>query len=122
PMMRMPGYLLAAALLIVAGAWQWTPLKRRCLQRCREPAAFVAREWRAGMGGASRMGVRLGLSCLGCCWAMMLLLFVGGVMNLAWIVAISLGVLLEKFLPDGVPTARAFGAALIVAGTALLVF
>jgi len=121
PMMRTREHLLAAALLIVAGVWQWTPLKRRCLQRCRDPATFIASEWRAGMSGAWRMGVRLGLSCLGCCWAMMLLLFVGGVMNLAWIVAISLGVLLEKFLPDGVPTGRAFGAVLIVAGAALLV-
>jgi predicted metal-binding membrane protein len=122
PMMRTRGHLLAAALLIVAGVWQWTPLKRRCLQRCRDPAAFIASEWRAGTGGAWRMGVRLGLSCLGCCWAMMLLLFVGGVMNLVWIVAISLGVLLEKFLPDGAPGGRAFGAALIVAGALLLVF
>lgn len=122
PMMRTRGPLLAAALLLIAGAWQWTPLKRRCLQRCRDPASFITREWRAGVVGACGMGMRLGVACLGCCWAVMTLLFVGGVMNLAWITAISVGVLLEKFLPDGVPAARASGAALIGAGAALLVF
>lgn len=121
PMMHTRGHLLAAVLLLVAGVWQWTPLKRRCLQRCRDPVTFIAREWRTGAGGACRMGVRLGVICLGCCWAMMLLLFVGGVMNLAWIIAISVGVLLEKFLPGGMPTTRVFGTALILAGAALLV-
>lgn len=122
PMMHARGRFLAAALLIVAGIWQWTPLKQHCLQRCRDPVAFIAREWRAGATGAWLMGVRLGLDCLGCCWAMMLLLFVGGVMNLAWIVAISIGVLLEKFLPNGLPAARALGALLILAGTAVFAF
>jgi len=122
PMMRMRSTASAATMLIIAGAWQWSPLKQRCLRRCRAPAEFIAREWRAGNAGAWRMGLHLGAYCLGCCWAMMLLLFVGGVMSFAWIVAISLTVLLEKFLPARANASRLLGAVLILAGVATLAF
>ena len=122
PMMRMRSTASAATMLIIAGAWQWSPLKQRCLRRCRAPAEFIAREWRTGVAGAWWMGLRLGAYCLGCCWAMMLLLFVGGVMSFAWIVAISLTVLLEKFLPARANASRLLGAVLILAGVATLAF
>ncbi|MBS0583772.1 MAG: DUF2182 domain-containing protein [Proteobacteria bacterium] len=122
PMMRVRNDTAVAALLIAAGTWQWSPLKQRCLRHCSSPAEFIAREWRAGTAGAWQMGLRLGVYCLGCCWAMMLLLFVGGVMSFAWIVAISLVVLLEKFLPWGANASRVFGAALTLAGFATLAF
>ena len=119
PMMRLHSTMLGAALLLVAGVYQWTPLKHRCLERCRAPAEFIATNWRHGWRGALRLGWRHGLYCLGCCWALMLLLFVGGVMNLAWIAALTLAVLLEKLAPFGVRGGRLGGALLILAGLAL---
>ena len=119
PMMRLHSTMLGAALLLVAGVYQWTPLKHRCLERCRTPAEFIATNWRPGWRGALRLGWHHGLYCLGCCWALMLLLFVGGVMNLAWIAALTLAVLLEKLAPFGVRGGRLGGALLILAGLAL---
>ena len=86
---------------------------------CRSPLDFVMRLWRPGVAGALRLGVMHGLYCLGCCWALMLLLFVGGVMNLIWIAAIGVLVLAEKLIP-GRLVQRAMGVVLIAAGTALL--
>jgi predicted metal-binding membrane protein len=106
----------SALLLLVAGAYQFTPLKRACLGRCRSPVAFLLGEWRAGARGAFVMGLRHGLFCLGCCWALMALLFVGGAMNLPWIVALSLGVAFEKLAPAGERIARVLGLLLIAAG------
>jgi predicted metal-binding membrane protein len=85
-------------LLVGVGLYQWLPIKRACLERCRSPAEFIAAYRRPGRPGAWRMGVRHGLYCLGCCWALMLLLFVGGVMNLLWVAAITAVVLAEKLL------------------------
>ncbi|HET8699041.1 MAG TPA: DUF2182 domain-containing protein, partial [Gammaproteobacteria bacterium] len=82
PMMEVTRPALGSALLIGAGLYQMTPLKQSCLQSCRSPAAFITQHWRAGRRGAWRMGVEHGLYCLGCCWPLMLLLFVGGVMSL----------------------------------------
>jgi len=107
---------LGAILLIAAGVYQLTPLKNTCLRNCRAPAHFLSRHWRAGRPGAFRMGVRLGAYCLGCCWILMGLLFVGGVMNLTWIAAIAVFVLLEKTVPFGVNGGRVAGAAMILAG------
>ena len=111
---------LTAGLLIVAGLYQLTPLKQACLRRCRTPAGFLMAEWRDGMRGALTMGLKHGLYCAGCCWALMLLLFVAGVMNPVWIVFLTLVVALEKWprLPGWI--ARLFGAALLCAGAAIL--
>lgn len=90
---------LAGALLIAAGLYQLTSLKAACLEKCRSPFAFLSRGIRPGAAGALRLGVAHGLYCLGCCWVLMLLLFVGGVMNLAWVAALALLVAAEKLLP-----------------------
>ncbi len=111
---------LGAALLSAAGVYQLTPYKDACLEHCRSPAHFIAQHWRSGVGGAFRMGVTHGAFCLGCCWLLMGLLFLGGVMNLLWIAAITLFVLLEKVLPRGAAGGRIAGAAMILSGLAVL--
>ncbi len=113
--------ILAGALLIAAGLYQLTPLKRACLGRCRHPLGFVATHWRPGGWGAFRMGLLHGLWCLGCCWALMLLLFVGGVMNLVWVAGIALFVLVEKTAPFGNVLGYLAGIAMTGWGVALLV-
>ncbi len=80
--MSLRGSALSGAVLIVAGLYQFTPLKHACLRQCQTPAAFLSRHWKRGAHGAWAMGLRHGAFCLGCCWALMLLLFVGGIMNL----------------------------------------
>jgi predicted metal-binding membrane protein len=107
---------LTAALLLIAGLYQFSPLKRICLSSCRTPMAFLLGEWRGGVSGAFVMGLRHGLFCLGCCWALMALLFVGGAMNLAWVAALSIAVAVEKLAPHGDRLARLLGAALIATG------
>jgi predicted metal-binding membrane protein len=102
-----------AVVLLIAGVYQLTPLKRACLHACRSPLAFLTRQWRLGVSGAFRMGVEHGLYCLGCCWALMLVLFAGGVMNLAVIVALTVWVVVEKLAPFGEQSARVSGALLI---------
>ena len=92
---------LAGGVLVAAGLYQWTPLKNACLAHCRSPIEFLVRHWRNGSSGAVVAGVRHGLFCLGCCWMLMALLFVGGLMNLASIAAIAVLVLIEKTLPWG---------------------
>ena len=92
---------VAAALLVVTAIYQVTPLKYACLARCRTPLGFLMTEWREGSAGAFVMGLRHGLFCLGCCWALMTLLFVGGVMNLAWVAVLTVFVLIEKLIPAG---------------------
>jgi predicted metal-binding membrane protein len=87
---------LAGAVLAFAGLYQWTPLKDTCLRHCRSPTEFLVRHWRQGTSGAVFTGMRHGIFCLGCCWMLMTLLFVGGLMNLAWVAVIALLVLLEK--------------------------
>lgn len=120
PMIVSTSVLLTGALLLVAGVYQFSPLKRVCLSHCRTPIGFLLGEWRGGVAGAFRMGLRHGLFCIGCCWALMALLFVGGVMNLAWIAALSVAVAVEKMLPRGERVAAALGVILIVAGAAKL--
>ncbi len=107
---------LTAALLLIAGAYQFSPLKRLCLAGCRTPMAFLLGEWRAGVSGAFVMGLRHGAFCLGCCWALMALLFVGGAMNLAWVAALSVAVAIEKLAPQGERLAWMLGVLLIGAG------
>jgi predicted metal-binding membrane protein len=108
--------LLANAVLLAAGIYQSTPLKDACLRHCRAPSEFLTSRWRGGIFGAVHTGIRHGLFCLGCCWMLMTLLFVGGVMNLAWVVAIALFVLLEKTIPWGGQMSRLTGAVLVAGG------
>lgn len=116
PMIVSRSALLSAALLVIAGVYQFSPLKRVCLSRCRSPLGFLLGEWRDGIRGGLVMGLRHGLYCLGCCWALMALLFVGGVMNLVWIAALSITVAIEKLVPHGDRLALLLGAVLIGAG------
>ena len=120
PMMAARSSALAGALLIAAGLYQLTPLKYACLRHCRSPLDFVMTQWREGRAGALAMGLRHGAYCVGCCWVLMLLLFVGGVMNLVWIAALAAIVLFEKLLPGGIWVARVTGVALIAWGSAVL--
>ena len=106
---------------IAAGAYQMTQLKQACLIHCRSPVQFMSSNWRKGFGGAFRMGFNHGLYCLGCCWVLMVLLFVGGVMNLLWIAALAGFVLAEKVIPRGIQFGRIIGVAMSLAGLWLLV-
>ena len=119
PAMATTSPLLGGALLVAAGVFQWTPLKRACLAACRTPLSFLMHSWREGSRGALVMGLQHGLSCLGCCWALMSLLFVAGVMNLLWVAVIALAVLAEKVLPYGDRAGRLAGAALVIGGLLL---
>jgi predicted metal-binding membrane protein len=105
------GYL-GGALLLAAGIFQWSPLKYACLKQCRTPMGFLMTSWREGPGGALRMGLEHGSFCLGCCWALMLLLFVLGIMNLVWIAALAAFVLAEKVLPRSEWVSRGTGVLL----------
>lgn len=120
PAMRLDEPRLASAVLIAAGAYQLTPLKAACLRQCRSPAQFISRHWRPGQAGAVRLGVLHGAYCVGCCWLLMALLFVGGVMNFIWIAGLTVVVGIEKLLPRGEWIGRAAGVALVVWGLARL--
>ena len=120
PMMVTTSTLLGGALFLAAGLYQWTPLKYACLKHCRSPMAFIMGHWRPGAWGAFRMGVGHGAFCLGCCGVVMGLLFVGGVMNLAWVAAITVFVVAEKLAPRGEWVARIGGVAMVAAGIYLL--
>ncbi len=114
--------LLGAIVLIAAGVYQWTSLKQRCLRHCQAPLSFIQRQggFRRDVRGALQLGLKHGAYCLGCCWILMALLFVGGVMNLLWIAAIAILVLAEKVLPPGWQISRIFGLGLIASGGWLL--
>jgi predicted metal-binding membrane protein len=111
--------LISGIILAVAGLYQLTPLKQACLSQCRSPIGFFMTEWRDGAAGAFKMGLKHGAFCVGCCWMLMALLFVLGVMNLLWVAAISVFVLLEKVTPYGRAIARITGVAMLVSGIAL---
>jgi predicted metal-binding membrane protein len=120
PMMSIADPRVAAVVLILAGIYQFTPLKRDCLAACRSPIALFTSYWRPGASGAFRMGLRHGLHCLGCCWALMLLLFAGGVMNAYVIGGLTLFVLIEKVTPIGRTASKVGGLVLAVLGAWLL--
>ena len=120
-MMQSTSTYLSGALLVMAGIYQFTTFKNVCLEKCRSPAEFLAENNRKGEFGALIMGVRHGAFCLGCCWALMALLFVGGVMNLYWIVGIALYVAIEKLLPQLSWLDKVLGVSLIGAGILLIV-
>src|SRR5262245_35383015 len=100
PMMESSSPIFAGALLIIAGLFQWTPWKHACLNHCRSPLQFLLHDWRDGTAGALVMGMKHGAFCAGCCWMLMALLFVAGVMNMVWVAAITILVLLEKVAPQ----------------------
>ena len=120
PAMTSASSLLSASVLFAAGIYQLTPLKQACLGKCRNPLEFFVTRWRDGAAGAFRMGVGHGAYCVGCCWALMLLLFVAGVMNLAWVALIAAFVFVEKLLPAPTFVSRITGAVLIATGIYLL--
>jgi len=111
----------AGAVFVAAGIYEWTPLKNACLRHCRSPTEFLVRHWRQGVLDAVVTGMRHGTFCLGCCWLSMALLFVGGLMNLAWVAAITLLVLLQKTIPCGGQTSLLTGAVFIEWGFVSLV-
>jgi predicted metal-binding membrane protein len=122
PAMSITSGLLAGLTLVMAGIYQFTPVKRACLIHCQHPVRFLTTRQTPGLFGAWRLGARHGLFCVGCCAFLMSLLFVGGIMNLYWIVSLALYVLLEKLLPYGRRMGYVAGAGLIVGGAAQVVF
>ena len=120
PAMASASPWLAGGLLIGAGVYQLLPIKAACLSHCRTPFSFFSTEWREGVGGALAMGIHHGTFCVGCCWALMALLFVAGVMNLLWVAAIAAFVLLEKLVRGGAVASRVAGVALICWGVWVL--
>ena len=121
PMMEITTPVVAAALLLIAGTYQLTPIKHACLRTCQSPLGFLMSRWRSGLAGAFCMGLEHGVVCVGCCWALMLLLFVGGVMNLFVIAALTALVAFEKLTPFGARSARISGILLIAAALWMLV-
>ena len=113
--------LMGGIILVAAGAYQWTPLKERCLANCRSPLSFLQRHggFKRQALGSLDLGLRHGLYCIGCCWVLMLLLFVGGVMNIAWIASLAALVLVEKLLSEGRAVSRWVGAGLVIGGLTL---
>jgi predicted metal-binding membrane protein len=109
-----------AAVLLVAGLYQFTPLKRVCLRQCQSPLGFLLEHWKPGPGGAFRMGLEHGLYCCGCCWGLMAVLVVAGAMGLAWVALIALVVAAEKLLPRGQWATRIAGGLLLGLGTLVL--
>jgi predicted metal-binding membrane protein len=120
PMMVGTSSAVNGVVLIAAGIYQWHPWKASCLQHCQAPATFLTRHKRPGLSGAFLMGLHHGAFCLGCCWLLMLLLFVGGVMNLLWIALLAVFVLVEKLVPWGANFGRISGALMLLAGLVLI--
>jgi predicted metal-binding membrane protein len=118
--MRSTSVSLSGGLLLMAGVYQLTPAKSVCLKKCRSPAQVLTLGWRHGPGGAWQMGLRHGLYCVGCCWAIMLLLFWGGVMNIAWIAALAGFVLFEKLASPRPALDRLIAWVMIGAGATLI--
>ncbi len=112
---------IGGGLLVVAGLYQLTPLKRICLANCRSPFSFLMAHWRTGYAGAIRLGLMHGAYCIGCCWLLMALLFFGGVMNLAWVAALAGVVLIEKIMPVGDRVGQIAGVLAMLAGGGFLI-
>jgi predicted metal-binding membrane protein len=119
PMGRLQPWL-GGLILVAAGFYQFAPLKHACLRLCRSPVESLVQYWRPTPGGALQLGLRHGIYCLGCCWALMLVLFVTGVMNVLWVAILAGMILVEKLLPRGLMIARLFGMGLLAWGTLLL--
>jgi predicted metal-binding membrane protein len=121
PMMTSTSPVFGGFVLLGAAIYQWTPYKNACLQRCRSPVSFLSTHWQDGTSGALKMGMLHGAYCLGCCWMLMLLLFVGGVMNLLCIAAITIFVLIEKVMPRGRDIGRAGAILMGLVGIFLII-
>src|SRR5262249_46840991 len=118
-----PAILRAAGLALVAsGLYQWSGFKRACLRHCQNPLHFVMEHWHDGRAGAIRMGAAHGVYCFGCCWGLMVILFVMGIMHLGWMAAIGALILLEKIMPSGKWVPNAIGPDLMVAGALVMLF
>ena len=120
PMMTPRTSWLGGVVLLMAGLYQWTSLKKSCLRHCSSPLSFIMGHWRSGQWGALRMGIEHGMYCTGCCWALMALLFAIGVMNVLWVAAIAAFVLIEKVFPRRELIAKASGAVLAALGLYVL--
>ena len=120
PMAESLSPMLTSGLLAIAGLYQFSPLKQMCLRYCRSPIGFLLMEWQPGVGGAWTMGLKHGAFCLGCCWAVMLLLFVAGVMNPIWIVALTAAVAAEKLAPYATWTSALMGVGFLAASLAFV--
>ena len=118
--MKLGSAPLGGAVLIAAGAWQWSPFKANCVARCRSPLGYMMNEWRDGVGGGFVMGLRYAVWCVGCCWLVMAVLFVVGAMSFAWAAAFSIYILAERLIPFGRAFDRAVGAALVAWGAWLI--
>lgn len=110
---------IGGGVLLLAGAYQFSPLKEACLSQCQSPIGFLVRYWRPGLPGALSLGLRHGLFCLGCCWALMLLMFGVGVTNLAWMLGLALIFYIEKVIVRGVALSRAFGVLFLAGAVAM---
>jgi predicted metal-binding membrane protein len=113
--------MLVAAFLVAAACYQFSPVKAACVRQCQSPVHFVMRFWSPGVGGALRLGLVHGLYCIGCCWGIMLLLFVAGVMNLAWVAVLAVAVLIEKLAPPNWHASKALGGLMLAGALWLLV-
>ncbi|HXF89292.1 MAG TPA: DUF2182 domain-containing protein [Xanthobacteraceae bacterium] len=122
PMMQSASHIFGGIILIAAGLYQWSPLKDVCLGHCQAPWQFIQNHggFRGDAAGSFALGIRHGAYCVGCCWTLMALLFVGGVMNVLWIAAIAVFVLIEKVVPAGRLISRVAGACFLLAGLWLL--
>ena len=122
-MMSLTSQIISAGVLIAAGLYQFTPVKESCLQHCQNPMKFLTEKRRPGYRGAFLMGVEHGAFCLGCCWFLMALLFVGGIMNLYWIIGLTLYVLLEKLIPtrNFINIGKIAGGLLILSGVGIII-
>ncbi len=109
-------------MLALAGAFQFTPLKDACLDKCRHPAQFLTRHYRRGTAGAFLLGVRHGAFCLGCCWALMLVLFAAGMASLLWMAALTALMVHEKTRPNGARAVPVSGVALLAAASVVLAY
>jgi predicted metal-binding membrane protein len=122
-MMTSASPIFGGLILIIAGIYQWSPLKEACLSFCQTPIVFIQRHggFRRDARGALELGVKHGAYCVGCCWVLMALLFVGGVMNVLWIAGLTFFVLAEKLLPGGRILSRATGVVLACFGIWMLI-
>lgn len=122
PEMKTTSKILGGIILIAAGIFQFTALKKTCLGNCRNPIDFINRNWKEGKRGALKMGIENGTYCLGCCWVLMVLLFFSGIMNLLWIALIAVFVLIEKTFPKPKWISSVAGIALITYGVIVLIY
>ncbi|WOH37235.1 DUF2182 domain-containing protein [Thalassotalea fonticola] len=120
PMMNSANLKFSAIILIIAGIYQFTPLKQQCLKLCRSPLSLLTGDWQAGIKSAISLGIKHGSYCVGCCWFLMAILFVTGVMNLQWILVLTLVVLVEKAFPKGEIISKYLGGLLILLGLSYL--